>query len=143
MTTTKPKSTKTEVEPGPVEIQPPAEKRVNKRAPVKASTSTSTAIAQTNEAAKTDEKEFKTSKKSKNSKGKVIRDSFSFPEQDYLKISEIKKNCLAEGIHVKKGEILRAGLLLLTKLSLAELKQAVKQVEKVKTGRPNASKIQQ
>jgi hypothetical protein len=143
MSTTKPESEKTEVEPGPSEIQPPVKKSINKRAPVKASTSTSSAIAQTNEAAKTDEKELKASKKSKNSTGKVIRDSFSFPEQDYLKISQLKKTCLAEGIQVKKGEILRAGLNLLTKLSPADLKQAVKKVEKVKTGRPNASKSQQ
>ena len=88
------------------------------------------------------EKEVKTSiKKSKIAKAKVIRDSFSFPEQDYLKISELKKTCLAAGIHVKKGEILRAGLHLLTKLNLAELKQAVEQVEKVQTGRPSDVKI--
>lgn len=72
-------------------------------------------------------------------KEKVIRDSFSFPEHDYLKISELKKACLAEGIHVKKGELLRAGLLLLSKLSIAELKQVIDQVEKVKTGRPQSS----
>ncbi len=79
-------------------------------------------------------------KKRKSNKEKVIRDSFSFPEHDYLKISELKQTCLAEGIYVKKGELLRAGLQLLTKLSLAELKQAIEQVEKVKTGRPNSSK---
>ena len=78
-------------------------------------------------------------KKSKIVKAKVIRDSFSFPEQDYLKISELKKACLAEGIHVKKSEILRAGLHLLTQLNLDELKKAVDQVEKVQTGRPNSS----
>lgn len=77
-------------------------------------------------------------KKRKPVKAKVIRDSFSFPEHDYLKISELKKSCLAEGIHVKKGELLRAGLQLLSKLSLTELKKAVEQVEKVKTGRPNS-----
>jgi len=77
-------------------------------------------------------------KKIKPVKEKVIRDSFSFPEHDYLKISELKKSCLAEGIHVKKSELLRAGLQLLTKLSLAELKQAIEQVEKLKTGRPNS-----
>jgi hypothetical protein len=80
-------------------------------------------------------------KKSKTAKTKVIRDSFSFPEEDYLKISELKKTCLAQGIHVKKGEILRAGLHLLSKLNLAELKQVVEQVERVQTGRPNSSKI--
>jgi hypothetical protein len=79
-------------------------------------------------------------KKRKPIKEKVIRDSFSFPEHDYLKISELKKACLAEGIHVKKGELLRAGLQLLIKLSPAELKQAIEQVEKVKTGRPSSPK---
>lgn len=79
--------------------------------------------------------------KKRTNKAKIIRDSFPFPEGDYLKISELKKTCLAAGIPVKKGEILRAGLHLLTKLDLAELKQVVEQVEKVKTGRSEASKI--
>ncbi len=78
------------------------------------------------------------SKKKKSAKSKVIRDSFSFPEQDYLKITELKKLCLAQGIHVKKGELLRAGLQMLSKLTIEELTQVVEQVEKVKTGRPNS-----
>lgn len=76
--------------------------------------------------------------KRKNEKVKVIRDSFSFPEQDYVKISELKKTCLAAGVHVKKGELLRAGLHLLSKLSLTELKHVVEAVEKVQTGRPKS-----
>ena len=82
-------------------------------------------------------------KKRKPAKTKVIRDSFSFPEQDYVKISELKKACLAAGMHVKKGEILRAGLLMLTKLSLTELIQTLELVEKIQTGRPKSSKSQQ
>jgi hypothetical protein len=78
--------------------------------------------------------------KKKNDKKKVIRDSFSFPEQDYHKISELKKICLAAGVHVKKGEILRAGLQMLTNLKLSELLQAVEKVERVRTGRPKADK---
>ena len=81
-------------------------------------------------------------KKRKSTKTKVIRDSFSFPEQDYVKISELKKACLAAGMHVKKGEILRAGLLMLTKLSLTELIQTLELVEKIQTGRPKSSKSQ-
>jgi hypothetical protein len=79
-------------------------------------------------------------KKKKNDKKKVIRDSFSFPEQDYHKISELKKVCLAAGVHVKKGEILRAGLNLLINLKLSELLQAVDKVDRVRTGRPKADK---
>ncbi len=78
-------------------------------------------------------------KKLKSQKTKVIRDSFSFPEQDYRKISELKKTCLSSGIHAKKSEILRAGLYLLTQLSLDELKQTIENVEKVQTGRPSST----
>ncbi|WNB74019.1 hypothetical protein [Methylomonas koyamae] len=77
-------------------------------------------------------------KKSKPPKTKVIRDSFSFPEHDYRKISELKKTCLAAGIHVKKSEILRAGLHLLTQASPEELKKAMENVDKVPTGRPSS-----
>ena len=88
-----------------------------------------------------DPAETREPKKRKTTKTKVIRDSFSFPEQDYRKISELKKTCLAAGVQVKKGEILRAGLNLLTKLNLSELTQVIEQIEKVKTGRPNSAKI--
>jgi hypothetical protein len=141
MGTTKPKSKNTATEP--LAIEPSIEKEVNKKASKKSSIAKSSEATETKDAVETVEKEVKTSiknKKSKIVKAKVIRDSFSFPEQDYLKISELKKTCLAAGVHVKKSEILRAGLHLLTKLNLAELKQAVEQVEKVQTGRPNASK---
>jgi hypothetical protein len=85
-------------------------------------------------------KEKVSNEKKKSDKTKVIRDSFSFPEQDYQKISELKKTCLTAGVYVKKSEILRAGLHLLSKLDLSELKQVVEAVEKVQTGRPSASK---
>ncbi len=77
-------------------------------------------------------------KKKKALKTKVIRDSFSFPEDDYLKISELKKTCLDAGVHVKKSEVLRAGLHLLSAMSLEELKAAIEVVEKVPTGRPSS-----
>ncbi len=78
--------------------------------------------------------------KKKKNDNKVIRDSFSFPEQDHHKISELKKICLAAGVHVKKGELLRAGLNLLTEMTLTELLQAVEKIERVKTGRPKQDK---
>lgn len=85
-----------------------------------------------------DAEEVPSNKKHKSQKTKVIRDSFSFPEQDYRKISELKNACLSAGIHAKKSEILRAGLSLLTQLSLDELKHAIENVEKVQTGRPSS-----
>lgn len=146
MTTTKPKSKKTTAAAvEPVEIQPTIEPPVKKEAATKttkkASTTKAIPATETKAAAETvvPVPEEKTpAKKRKPVKVKVIRDSFSFPEQDYLKISELKKSCLAAGTHVKKSELLRAGLQLLEKLSLDELKQAVDQVEKIKTGRPHA-----
>ena len=83
-----------------------------------------------------DNEDVSSNKKHKSQKTKVIRDSFSFPEQDYRKISELKKTCLSAGILAKKSEILRAGLYLLTQLSQDELKQTIEKVEKVQTGRP-------
>lgn len=136
-----PKSPKTTTDP--LENKPVAELLTghegNKKSSTKPSITKSGNATKTKEPAKISVKKVQTSvKKTKPVKEKVIRDSFSFPEHDYLKISELKQTCLAEGIHVKKSELLRAGLQLLTNLSLAELKQAVEQVEKIKTGRPNS-----
>jgi len=140
MSTAKQKSKKTANEA--LEIEPLIEKKENKKDSKKSTKAKSSEATETKEAVEAVENEANAAiKKSKIVKTKVIRDSFSFPEQDYLKISELKKTCLAAGIHVKKGEILRAGLHLLSKLNLTELKQAVDQVEKVQTGRPSSSEI--
>jgi len=132
MSTSKQQSKKTAAED--LEIEPSAEKKINKKVSKKSLAAKSSETVETVEA-----EANPSAKKSKIVKAKVIRDSFSFPEQDYLKISELKKTCLAAGIHVKKGEILRAGLHLLTQLNLDKLKKAIDQVEKVQTGRPNSS----
>jgi len=145
MSKAKSKSTKTTTESTEIKtaIEPQILQEDSKKVAKKAPAAKFKAVI---EAKKTDEvveKEIKTaSKKTKNVKIKVIRDSFSFPEQDYLKISDLKKTCLAAGIHVKKSEILRAGLHLLTGLKLADLKNAVENVEKVQTGRPSTSEAE-
>jgi len=66
----------------------------------------------------------------------MIRDSFTLPEGDYAMLAELKKKCLEAGVHVKKSELMRAGLLHLSKLNQSVLLQAVAQVEIIKTGRP-------
>jgi hypothetical protein len=58
------------------------------------------------------------------------------PHDEYQKIAEIKAICLKAKLHVKKSEVLRAGLNLLAGLSDAQLKQALGSLEKIKTGRP-------
>ncbi len=140
MSTSKQQAKKTVAED--LEIEASVEKKITKKNPKKslaAKSSEATETKETDETVKVEAETSPSAKKSKIAKTKVIRDSFSFPEQDYLKISELKKTCLAAGIHVKKSEILRAGLHLLTQLNLEELKIAIDQVEKVQTGRPNSS----
>jgi flagellar basal body-associated protein FliL len=141
MNTTKPKTNKSTAEL--IEIKLPAEKIVSKKVSKKSSTAKASQETEPKEVVENINSEEKISpKKSKAFKTKVIRDSFSFPEQDYIKISELKKSCLTNGIHVKKSEILRAGLLLLSQLNFSELKLAVEKIEKVQTGRPNSAKNQ-
>lgn len=77
-------------------------------------------------------------KKDKPKKIKMVRDSFTMPENDYAKLAELKKKCLEAGVHVKKSELLRAGLICLSKLGNTALIKEVEQVEVIKTGRPAA-----
>ena len=75
-------------------------------------------------------------KPKKEHKVKVVRDSFTMPQNEYAKIAEIKGVCLDAKMHVKKSEVLRAGLKLLAELNAAQLKRALNSLEKIKTGRP-------
>lgn len=70
------------------------------------------------------------------SKVKVVRDSFTMPQADYELIAVMKQKALKSGLHVKKSELLRAGLQALSKLTVVQLKRAVTGLEKIKTGRP-------
>jgi hypothetical protein len=83
-----------------------------------------------------DTKAVKPPKEEKPKKAKMVRDSFTMPENDYSKIGELKKRCLQAGVHVKKSELLRAGLIGLSALPDAALVKAVEQLERIKTGRP-------
>lgn len=67
---------------------------------------------------------------------KVVRDSFTMPQNEYQKIAEIKETCLKAGLPVKKSEVLRAGLKALADLKTTQLRRALAEVEKIKTGRP-------
>lgn len=80
----------------------------------------------------------KTPKKAKKpvNKAKVVRDSFTMPQNDFEKIAELKQLCLKNGLRVKKSELLRAGLHELAKLKLVQLKQTLAGLEEIKTGRP-------
>lgn len=75
-------------------------------------------------------------KTKKEHKVKVVRDSFTMPQDEYKKIAEIKEACLKSKVHVKKSEVLRAGLKLLCGLNTSQLKRELSGLEKIKTGRP-------
>lgn len=89
--------------------------------------------------AKSPKAEVKKEKKLKPVKMKVIRDSFTLPQDDYAKIAELKHACLKAGLHVKKSELIRAGLRLLSKLDEAQLHAEMSALEKIKTGRPKST----
>lgn len=75
-------------------------------------------------------------KPAKVKKVKVVRDSFTMPQTDYAMIATFKEIFLKNGMHVKKSEVLRAGLHALEKLSAAQLKKTFAALEPIKTGRP-------
>ena len=71
---------------------------------------------------------------------KLIRDSFSIPENEFALLAETKKNCLSAGLEIKKSELIRIGIILVNQLTLARLKKAQKVLQPVKTGRPKKLK---
>ncbi len=68
-------------------------------------------------------------------KVKTVRDSFTMPKVEYEKINDLKQTCLKAGLHVKKNELLRAGLRALSTLSVTQLKQEIGKLDTIKTGR--------
>ncbi|VVE06867.1 hypothetical protein PTE30175_02357 [Pandoraea terrae] len=79
----------------------------------------------------------KSDKSPKKSKVKIVRDSFTMPDYDHVKLAQLKKKCLAEGVQVKKSELLRAGLAALEVMPIKRLLTELRAVEKIKTGRPD------
>lgn len=70
-------------------------------------------------------------------KPKLVRDSFTFPENDYAQLAALKQRALSAGHEIKKSELLRAGLAALVAMSDASLLKALSAVERIKTGRPS------
>ena len=72
-------------------------------------------------------------------KPKLVRDGFTFPEGDYALFAQLKKRALQLGLEVKKSELLRGGLRLLSTLDDTNFKKQLLAVERIKTGRPSKS----
>lgn len=78
-------------------------------------------------------------KKEDKGNDRLVRDSFTIPAKEYEVIDDLKKRYLENGIHMKKSEILRAGLLALSSMDLEDLKAVAERVERIKPGRPKKS----
>lgn len=78
--------------------------------------------------------------KPKARKPKLVRDSFTMPEDEYRLLGEIKKNCLRDGFEVKKSELLRIGVAMIREASTADLKKKLAALVPLKTGRPKKEK---
>jgi len=78
----------------------------------------------------------KADKPVKQHKEKLVRDSFTMPESEYAVLGQVKKTCLKNGVEVKKSELLRIGVALISRLDMATLKQVLASLPQLKTGRP-------
>ncbi len=67
----------------------------------------------------------------------VVRYTFTLPESDYNLINICKTKLLENKISATKSEIIRAGLILLGKLTDKELVSSYKLVNRIKSGMPN------
>lgn len=72
-------------------------------------------------------------------KPKLVRDSFTFPKDEYQAIAALKQKALGLKHSAKKSEILRAGLKLLSSLNDKAFLAALVKVPALKTGRPAKS----
>ena len=78
--------------------------------------------------------------KPKAKKQKLVRDSFTMPEEEYAALGEMKKACIRAGVDVKKSELLRVAVSLLGQMDVSQLQQALTGLPPVKAGRPSKQK---
>ena len=132
MTTAKPTSSAAKKSPAArkAPARPALRKTVVAKAPVKAATKAAPKKAASSSRAAA------AAPAGKPAKHKLVRDSFSMPQQDYDLIATLKKRAIGLGRPAKKSELLRAGLHAVTKLSDRELRAALESLIQLKTGRP-------
>ena len=74
-------------------------------------------------------------KKAATKRPKLVRDSFTFPATDYALIGTLKQRVLNAGREIKKSEVLRAGLAVLSALTDAALLKTLDGLARLETGR--------
>jgi hypothetical protein len=69
-------------------------------------------------------------------KDKLVRDSFTLPQEDFALIATLKDRALDFKRPTKKSELLRAGLQVLAKLDQTTLRAALESLRPLQPGRP-------
>lgn len=77
--------------------------------------------------------------KKKPPRKKVVRDTFSFPQDDYQDIRRLQDRMIALGHVATKSEALRLGLKVALALNDQDLEGFFLELEKLKPGRPKGS----
>jgi hypothetical protein len=75
-------------------------------------------------------------KPAKPHKPKLVRDSFTIPKDEYAVLEALKSRALGLGQHVRKSELLRAGIRALAAMGDRAFLEAAGAVPTLKTGRP-------
>lgn len=76
-------------------------------------------------------------------KTKLVRDSFTMPKAEYELLAQLKQRGTVLHRHVKKSELLRAGIAALAALPDEAFLTALDRVPSLKTGRPKAEEAPQ
>ncbi len=71
-------------------------------------------------------------------KPKLVRDSFTIPKDEYQVLDVLKGRALGLELHVRKSELLRAGIQALNAMTDRAFLKAIGAVPTLKTGRPKA-----
>lgn len=72
----------------------------------------------------------------KAAKSTLVRDSFTMPAHEYEVLGKVKKACLKAGFEIKKSELLRIGVALISQMDMATLQRVLSDLPQLKTGRP-------
>lgn len=116
----------------------PRKTAVKKAAPSNASTKKSALNKTASKSAQDKDSSKPASVKHKHAR--LIRDSFTIPEDEYALLAETKIACLGAGFEIKKSELIRIGIALAYELNTSRLKKAQQALQPVKTGRPKKHK---
>ena len=73
-------------------------------------------------------------------KPKMVRDSFTFPKDEYAVLDGLKMRAAKLGSPAKKTELLRAGIKAIAAMQDTAFLAALKSVPSLKTGRPSIAK---